>query len=63
MANGNSTGSGFGDIINGNAGAAADSNGVTTKGFALNLAAGLALFVFNLTGFFLLKSSSIGRRI
>ena len=50
-------------ILNGNSGAAQDSKGITTKAFALNLAVGAGLFAFNLTGFFLLKSADLGRRI
>lgn len=49
--------------FNGGAGAAQDSSGIATKAFVLNLATGLGLFAFQLTGFFLLKSSSLGRRI
>lgn len=63
MSSGNSSDNPFGGIINGDAGKAASSNGITTKAFALNLATGLALFAFELTGFFLLKSSGAGRRI
>lgn len=37
--------------------------GVATKAFVLNLAVSLGLFAFELLGFFLLKSSAIGRRI
>ncbi len=37
--------------------------GVATKAFVLNLAVSLGLFAFELFGFFLLKSSAIGRRI
>lgn len=51
------------DILNCQGGSAKSSFGITTKAFALNLAVGLALFAFNLTGFFLLKSSALGRRI
>lgn len=49
-------------IFDGNAGAA-QTGSVTTKAFFLNLATGAALFAFQLSGFFLLKSSNIGRRI
>ena len=68
MSDNNSSSNGnpnFYNIINGGAtaGAAANDKGITTKAFALNLATGLALFLFEVTGFFLLKSSSIGRRI
>lgn len=57
-----SGGGGLG-IIDGNAGAAKASEGITTRAFALNLAVGFALFVFEVSGFFLLKSSDIGRRL
>jgi hypothetical protein len=50
-------------IFNGNAGSAANTGVVTTRAFFLNLAAGFGLAAFQLTGFFLLKSSNIGRRI
>lgn len=40
-----------------------DQEGITTKAFVLNLATGFILFTLQTTGFFLLKSSSIGRRI
>ena len=53
----------FYQLINGDKGAAQSAQGITTKAFALNLATGLALFLFELTGFFLLKSANIGRRI
>ena len=53
----------MGGILNGNAGAGQDSKGITTKAFALNLATGVALFLFEVTGFFLLKSTDVGRRI
>ena len=53
----------FDSLLDGQAGAALGSQGISTKTFALNLATGLALFVFQLSGFFLLKSSDIGRRI
>ncbi len=63
MANGTNNGTSFEYFINGNAGAAQDSSGITTKAFLLNLATGLGLFALQITGFFLLKSSNIGRRI
>jgi hypothetical protein len=52
-----------GNIFEGNAGIAQGSEGITTRAFLLNLAVGVALFSFQTTGFFLLKSSSLGRRI
>lgn len=57
------SGGDFYDIINGNNGAAQRSVGISTKAFALNLATGLALFLLEVSGFFLLKSSEIGKRI
>ena len=64
-SNSSSNGTSFGDIIDGGSGTAQDSGtvGITTKAFALNLSTGIALFLFELIGFFLLKSSGIGRRI
>ena len=64
MANGNSphSNSVYG-ILKGDAGTAQGTQGITTKAFALNLAAGIALFLFEITGFFLLKSANIGRRL
>lgn len=59
-ANGNLT---FGTIISGQAGAAQNLSGVTTKAFLLNLAVGFGLFTFEVSAFFLLKSSKIGRRL
>ncbi|KAK4554797.1 hypothetical protein LTR86_007945 [Recurvomyces mirabilis] len=59
----NTNSSGISDIFQGNAGAAQTSGGITTKAFVLNLATGFALFVFQLSGFFLLKSSNLGRRL
>lgn len=49
-------------IFNGNAGAG-QTGSVTTHAFFLNLATAAVLFAFQLSGFFLLKSSNIGRRI
>lgn len=49
-------------IFDGNAGVA-QTGSVTTRAFFLNLATGAALFAFELSLFFLLKSSNIGRRI
>jgi hypothetical protein len=51
------------EIFQGNAGAAGAGGPVNTKAFFLNLATGAALFAFQVSGFFLLKSSNIGRRI
>ncbi|KAK3648733.1 hypothetical protein LTR56_001006 [Elasticomyces elasticus] len=59
----NTNSSSIPDIFQGNAGAAQTSGGITTKAFVLNLATGVGLFVFQLSGFFLLKSSNLGRRL
>ena len=50
-------------IFNGNAGAAQTTEGIQVKAFVLNLAIALGTFAVQLSGFFLLKSSAIGRRI
>lgn len=66
MANdNNSTGNitDIGSLLNGDAGAAQGSEGITTRAFLLNLAVGFGLFSVELTIFFLLKSSNLGRRI
>ena len=59
----NSTGDPFLDLINAGAGAGQKREGIATKAFILNIAVGLGLFAFEISGFFLLKSSAIGRRI
>ena len=51
------------DIFAGNAGAAQNSGGISTKAFFLNLATGVVLFVLQFSGFLLLKSSYLGRRL
>lgn len=51
------------DIFGGNAGVAQQQAGITTKTFVLNLAVGIGLFAIELSIFFLLKSSNLGRRI
>ena len=51
------------DFINGNAGAGRSKQGIALKAFALNLAVSLGLFAFELSGFFLLRNSALGRRI
>lgn len=50
-------------IFEGNAGSAQSKDPVTTRAFFLNLATGAVLFALQVTGFFLLKSSNIGRRL
>ena len=51
------------DFLNGQAGVAGNSQGIAVKGFVLNIAVSLGLFAFEISGFFLLKSSAMGRRI
>lgn len=50
-------------IIDNQAGVGQNSQGVAVKAFVLNIAVSLGLFAFEISGFFLLKSSAIGRRI
>lgn len=63
MANDSTVPSNITGIFDGQAGAAQASDGITTKAFLLNLAVGFGLFAVELSIFFLLKSSNIGRRI
>ncbi len=63
MANDNTVPSNITGVFDGQAGAAQASDGITTKAFLLNLAVGFGLFAVELSIFFLLKSSNIGRRI
>ena len=51
------------DIINAGAGAGQNREGIAIKAFVVNLAVGLGFFAFEIAGFFLVKSSAIGRRI
>ena len=53
----------FLDFLNGQAGVGQNSRGIAVKAFVLNIAVSLALFAFEISGFFLLKSSAVGRRI
>lgn len=53
----------FLNILNGNAGVAQNKEGIALKAFVLNIAVSLGLFAFEVSAFFLLKSSAIGRRI
>ena len=65
MAN-SSTSSGnntFLDLLNGQAGVGQNREGIAIKAFVLNIAVSLGLFAFEISGFFLLKSSALGRRI
>lgn len=58
-----STNGTFLDLLNGQAGSGQNKEGIALKAFVLNIAVSLGLFAFELSGFFLLKSSAIGRRI
>lgn len=51
------------DFLNGNAGVGQNKQGIALKAFVLNIAVSLGLFAFEISGFFLLKSSAVGRRI
>ena len=51
------------DFLNGQAGVGGNQKGIAVKGFVLNIAVSLCLFAFEMIGFFLLKSSALGRRI
>ena len=51
------------DLLNGQAGAGQNKAGIAVKAFVLNVAVSLGLFAFEVSAFFLLKSSAIGRRI
>ena len=39
------------------------TEGIALKAFVLNIAVSLGLFAFEISAFFLLKSSAVGRRI
>ena len=51
------------DFLDGGTGAGQNQSGIALKAFVLNIAVSLALFAFEISGFFLLKSSALGRRI
>ena len=51
------------NLFNGNAGTGDKKQGIALKAFVLNLAVSLGLFAFELSGFFLLRNSALGRRI
>ena len=53
----------FQDFLNGQAGKGQSTQGIQVKAFVLNLAIALGTFTVQLSGFFLLKSSAVGRRI
>jgi hypothetical protein len=60
----NSTnGTGIINLIDAGAGTGQNKAGIAVKAFVLNIAVGLALFAFEFSGFLILKSSAIGRRI
>lgn len=50
-------------LLNGSGGSQPSQVGIAFKAFLLNIAVSLGLFTFEVAGFFLLKSSAIGRRI
>lgn len=50
-------------FLKGQAGTAQNTQGIQVKAFVLNLAIALGTFALQISGFFLLKSSAIGRRI
>lgn len=51
------------NVFNGEAGVGQNKEGIPLKAFVLNIAVSLGLFAFEISGFFLLKSSAVGRRI
>lgn len=53
----------FLDFLSGQAGVGQNKQGIAVKAFVLNIAVSLGLFAFEISAFFLLKSSAIGRRI
>lgn len=60
----NATGNGtILNIIDGTAGIGHNTQGIAVKAFALNIAVSLGLFAFEISAFFLLKSSAVGRRL
>ena len=50
-------------FLDGKRGEGEDSEGIALKAFVLNIAVSLGLFAFEISAFFLLKSSNVGRRI
>jgi hypothetical protein len=50
-------------IFTGNVTNAQGASGIATKAFVLNLSVGVGLFVFQICGFLLLKSSGVGRYV
>ena len=64
MSSSNDNSTSFGDdVFRGNNLGAQDDQGITTRAFVLNIATGFVLFTLQTTGFFLLKSSGLGRRL
>ena len=64
MANNSIGGNGtFLSFLNGEAGTGQNQQGIALKAFLLNIAVSLGLFAFEISAFFLLKSSDLGRRI
>lgn len=53
----------FLSFINGPGDVTSEKDNISVKAFVLNIAVGLGLFTFEFSGFLLLKSSAIGRRI
>lgn len=51
------------DLLDGEAGVGQNKEGIALKAFVLNIAVSLGLFAFEVSAFFLLKSSALGRRI
>lgn len=51
------------DLLNGETDVGQNKQGIALKAFVLNIAVSLGLFAFEISGFFLLKSSAVGRRI
>ena len=65
MANGTNSSSDdpISGLLYGQAGVGQNQQGIAVKAFVLNLVVSLGLFAFEISGFFLLKSSALGRRI
>lgn len=59
----NSSGNPISEFITGQAGVAQTREGIAIRAFIISIAVALVLFTLELSGFFLLKSSAIGRRI
>ena len=63
MSNSSSNSSTIENLLNGDAGTGKNKQGIALRAFVLNLAVSLGLFAFELSGFFLLRNSALGRRI